>query len=92
MDVDSGDVLTDGDVGADRALDAADEGADGPPWASHRQVVEGAINRLRAGIGWRDLAREFRAFSMVNRLAGLARQGKPAAPPADATGSQGEPV
>ena len=43
------------------------EGAMGPPWAPHRQVVEGAIYRLRTGIGWRDLPREFGAFTTVYR-------------------------
>jgi transposase len=44
-----------------------EKGAMGPPWAPHRQVVEGAVYRLRAGIGWRDLPREFGAFSTVHR-------------------------
>ena len=43
------------------------KGPMGPPWAPHRQVVEGAIYRLRAGIGWRDLPREYGAYSTVHR-------------------------
>ena len=43
------------------------KGAMGPPWAPHRQVVEGAIYRLRAGIPWRDLPVEFGAWQTVHR-------------------------
>ena len=43
------------------------KGAMGPPWAPHRQVVEGAIYRLRTGIGWRDLPRQYGAHTTVHR-------------------------
>jgi transposase len=43
------------------------KGPMGPPWAPHRQVVEGAIYRLRAGIPWRDLPAEFGAWQTVHR-------------------------
>lgn len=43
------------------------KGPMGPPFRPHRQVVEGAIHRLRAGIPWRDLPGEYGAWQTVHR-------------------------
>jgi transposase len=62
-----GNVLTDEMWARIEPLMPPGKGPMGPPWAPHRQVVEGAIYRLRAGIPWRDLPAEYGAFSTVHR-------------------------
>ena len=41
------------------------QGAMGRPMTAHREVVEGAIYRLRTGIAWRDLPPEFGPWQTV---------------------------
>ena len=41
------------------------QGPMGRPMTPHRQVVEGAIYRLRTGIAWRDLPAEFGPWQTV---------------------------
>ena len=41
------------------------QGAMGRPMIAHREVVEGAIYRLRTGIAWRDLPPEFGPWQTV---------------------------
>lgn len=41
------------------------KGPMGRPMTPHRQVIEGAIYRLRTGIAWRDLPREFGPWQTV---------------------------
>lgn len=43
------------------------QGAMGRPMRPHREVIEGAIFRLRTGIAWRDLPAEFGPWQTVWR-------------------------
>jgi transposase len=43
------------------------QGAMGRPMRPHREVIEGAIYRLRTGIAWRDLPLEFGPWQTVHR-------------------------
>jgi transposase len=43
------------------------KGPMGPPFRPHRPIVEGAIFRLRTGVPWRDLPREYGAWQTVHR-------------------------
>lgn len=43
------------------------KGPMGMPFRPHRPVVEGIVYRLRTGVPWRDLPREFGAWQTVHR-------------------------
>ncbi len=43
------------------------QGAMGRPMRPHREIIEGAIYRLRTGIAWRDLPPEFGPWQTVHR-------------------------
>ncbi len=43
----------------------AEKGAMGRPMRPHREVIEGAIYRLRTGVAWRDLPVEFGPWQTV---------------------------
>jgi transposase len=43
------------------------KGPMGMPFRPHRPVVEGIVFRLRTGVPWRDLPREFGAWQTVHR-------------------------
>jgi transposase len=43
------------------------KGRMGRPQCPHRPVIEGAVFRLRTGVPWRDLPREFGAWQTVHR-------------------------
>ena len=60
-------VLTDEMWARIEPLLPAQKGPMGPPFRPHRQVIEGAIFRLRTGIPWRDLPAEYGAWQTVHR-------------------------
>ena len=62
-----GAVLTDEMWARIEPLLPPQKGAMGPPFRPHRQVVDGAIYRLRTGVPWRDLPAEFGAWQTVHR-------------------------
>ncbi len=62
-----GAVLTDEMWARIEPLLPPQKGRMGPPFRPHRQVVEGAIYRLRTGVPWRDLPAEFGAWQTVHR-------------------------
>jgi transposase len=43
------------------------KGPMGPPFRPHRPIVEGVLFRLRTGIPWRDLPKEFGSWQTVHR-------------------------
>ncbi|MGP3956777.1 IS5 family transposase [Nonomuraea sp. 3N208] len=43
------------------------KGPMGPPFRPHRPVVEAVLYRLRTGVAWRDLPKEFGAWQTVHR-------------------------
>ncbi len=60
-------VLTDEMWARIEPLLPAQKGPMGPPFRPHRQVIEGAIFRLRTGVPWRDLPAEYGAWQTVHR-------------------------
>ena len=60
-------VLTDEMWARIEPLLPAQKGPMGPPFRPHRQVIEGAIFRLRTGIPGRDLPSEYGAWQTVHR-------------------------
>jgi transposase len=60
-------VLTDEMWARVEPLLPPEKGPMGPPCRPHRQVIEGAIFRLRTGVPWRDLPAEYGAWQTVHR-------------------------
>jgi len=60
-------VLTDAMWARVEPLLPAMKGPMGPPFRPHRPIVEAAIYRLRTGVPWRDLPREYGPWQTVHR-------------------------
>ena len=60
-------VLTDAMWARIEPLLPAMKGPMGPPFRPHRPIVEAAIYRLRTGVPWRDLPREYGPWQTVHR-------------------------
>ena len=60
-------VLSDEQWSRIEPLLPSSDGQRGRPLRSHRQVVEGIIDRYRCGIAWRDLPAEFGPWQTVRK-------------------------